>query len=101
MNLDNSGRPRKQKKYLMFLITPECHLMMFRGEKVFFSRAVEQMHFQSSSLVLPSETCNWFNFHLAVKVKPVHSILPPLGTSVPPNAACSKEQPVALGRRRN
>ena len=59
------------------------------------------MHFQSSSLVLPSETCNWFNFHLAVKVKPVHSILPPLGTSVPPNAACSKEQPVALGRRRN
>jgi len=36
MNLDNSGRPRKQKKYLMFLITPECHLMMFRGEKVFF-----------------------------------------------------------------
>ena len=75
--------------------------MILRGGIFFFRRAVEQMHFQSSSLVLPSKTCNWFNFQLVVKVKPGDSILPPLGTSVPPNAACSREQPVALGRRRN
>ena len=32
------------------------------------------MHFQSSSLVLPSKTRNWFNFQLVVKVKPGDSI---------------------------
>ena len=57
------------------LIKTECHLMIFRGGIFFFDRAVvEQMHFQSSSLVLPSKTCNWFNFQLVVKVKPGDSI---------------------------
>ena len=72
-----------------------------RRKSFFFPEQWSKCIFHSSSLVLPSKTCNSFNFHLVVKVKPGDSILPPLGTSVPPNAACSREQPVALGRRRN